>query len=59
MQLLVDRSPIRKRKVLVNIVTDYQSYAPWGHDCHSWTVDHYHNCGDGVCYVKEMKMKPL
>jgi hypothetical protein len=22
-------------------------------------VDHHYNYGDGVCYIKEMKMKPL
>jgi hypothetical protein len=40
-------------------VTDHQSYTPGGYNRHSWTVDHHHNCGDGVCYVKEMKIKPL
>jgi hypothetical protein len=40
-------------------VTNCQRYAPWGHDCHSGTVDHHHNRGNGVCYVKEMKTKLL
>jgi hypothetical protein len=27
--------------------------------CYSWTMDHYHNHGGEICYIKEVKMKPL
>jgi hypothetical protein len=44
---------------IVLAITDCQSYAPHSHNYHSWTMDHYHNHGNIVCYIKEIKMKLL